>query len=531
MTWNILTVAFGGSLYKKGQRFLDRQSKKCGVSHIDYTDDDLFGTDFYEENKEYLSAKNGYGYFAWKPYFILKAMENLEEGDKIMYLDTQDIFHPDIFNFVDGIMDEDDPCLLPLGGPSNKQYTKKDCFVYMECDEEDYWDSPQLEAGFSFWKVCDRSKEILTEWMKWCLDERVNGEVTTFSNLPEDSEFKECRHDQSILTNLAVRDGLSVVGPNVRNLIECNADYWYQRHTRGGVQMYRPIDTYLVQIKDTVDYLKTDIVDSIILTLHNQEAIVNDVLGGIEDNTEGEYELIIVFDGCTDSTEPVAKAYIETSLLKEKITYKYADNVFETKANNIGLKEAIGEYVIIVQDDMVIQEPGWNKRMREPFEVFDDVFAVTARASHNYFFNESSQYLNMKEDLDNCWCDIVVPCDIADKSNIPRNVFAVRGTVNRGPLMINHKDLKKMDYFDESYSPLDMDDHDLMFRMHKKLGKVCGCYWIGFDSDPAWGGTRKETGEPAPWSYKAQHKNSKIFYERNADVLEEYRFIDDRMVK
>ena len=63
--------------------------------------------------------------------------------------------------------------------------------------------------------------------------------------------------------------------------------------------------------------------------------------------------------------------------------------------------------------------------------------------------------------------------------------------------MINHEDLMKMDYLDEKYSPQDMDDHDLMFRMRKKLKKVCGSYSIDFESDPSWGGTRKETGEPA----------------------------------
>ena len=40
-------------------------------------------------------------------------METLKEGDKIFFLDTLDIFHPDIFDFVDEVMG-DDPCLLPL---------------------------------------------------------------------------------------------------------------------------------------------------------------------------------------------------------------------------------------------------------------------------------------------------------------------------------------------------------------------------------------------------------------------------------
>ena len=42
--------------------------------------------------------------------------------------------------------------------------------------------------------------------------------------------------------------------------------------------------------------------------------------------------------------------------------------------------------------------------------------------------------------------------------NIPRDIFAVRGTVNRGPLMINLEDLKELNYLDEAFSPQDMDD-------------------------------------------------------------------------
>jgi len=85
--------------------------------------------------------------------------------------------------------------------------------------------------------------------------------------------------------------------------------------------------------------------------------------------------------------------------------------------------------------------------------------------------------------------------------------------------MIDHADLKKMNYFDEEFSPQDMDDHDLMYRMHKELGKVCGCYWIDFETRDEWGGTREETGSPAAWLLKANQKNAKIFHSRHKDLL------------
>ena len=528
MSWNLLTVSFGNGKYKRGQSFLDELCDKSGLKHFAVGERTLHRSDIYKKNKDWFSKENNYGHFAWKPYFILETMKKLPEGDKLLVIDTMDIFHPDIFKMVDDIMDEEDPCLLPLGNSNQGEYTKRDCFVYMDCDEEDYWTSNQLEAGFTFWRVCDRSKEICEEWLKWCLDERTNGDVTGFSNKEEMDGFKEVRHDQSILTNLALRDGLPVVGPEIRNLIECNADYWYERYLSNGVSVYRPVEHYMVEIQDECPHSgKSNTKHSLILTVHNKGWMIDKVIESIDEFTVGEYELIVVIDGCTDNSEEVIMNTLEFTDIDYIIVN--TPDVFETKANNAGIKKATGEYVIIIQDDMIIQESGWNRRMQKPFNKFDDVFAVTARTAHNYKANPNSVHLGMKEDLDNCWCDIVQCCDEADASNTPRDIFAVRATVNRGPLMINLKDLKKLNYLDEVYSPQDMDDHDLMFRAHKELGKVCGLYSIKFKSDNDWGGTRVD-GQPASWLLKSHHKNSKIFYERNGDILQDRKVIVSREV-
>ena len=61
----------------------------------------------------------------------------------------------------------------------------------------------------------------------------------------------------------------------------------------------------------------------------------------------GEYELSVVVDGCTDNSEEVVKNNVQDI---KNYTVLFAPNVFETKANNIGLREAVGDKVIIVQD-------------------------------------------------------------------------------------------------------------------------------------------------------------------------------------
>jgi glycosyltransferase involved in cell wall biosynthesis len=258
---------------------------------------------------------------------------------------------------------------------------------------------------------------------------------------------------------------------------------------------------------------------SINLTVHNKDFLLHNCLERIKKYTTGTYEIIIVLDGCTDSCSFIVDQFISNN--KElKIKKLETPNVFETKANNLAAKNSTGDYIAIIQDDMLINEISWNKRMMEPFNSFNDVFSVTARTSHNWKINPISKYLNYDTLPKGIWSDILIHLDHADRNNTPRNIFSIRDSSNRGPLLINHQDLEKMGYFDEAFSPQDMDDHDLHYRVKKQLGKVTGLYWINFISDNIWGGTREE-GLPKQWLLDSNHKNQKIIYDRHFDYIKE----------
>jgi glycosyltransferase involved in cell wall biosynthesis len=269
---------------------------------------------------------------------------------------------------------------------------------------------------------------------------------------------------------------------------------------------------------------------SIILTVHNKDFLINESLERIKKYTKGLYETIIVLDGCSDNSEFIVKNFIKNNK-KMKFKLEYADDVFEVKANNIGIKQAENDYIIIVQDDMLMNEDSWNVRLTTPFRVFNDVFAVSSNCAHNWVFNPNSKHLGMSENLDNCWSDIIQHVDHAGKVwGLPRDTFAVRQCVNRGPLAINHDDLIDLNYFDEIFAPLDMDDHDLCFRMTKKINKVVGCYWTDFISDFSWGGTHTNGGHK-PWFYQSNHKNTKIVWDRHQDLINTTRKIENRKIK
>lgn len=269
---------------------------------------------------------------------------------------------------------------------------------------------------------------------------------------------------------------------------------------------------------------------SICLTVHNKGYLLKEVLNGIFKNTAHKFELIVVLDNCTDDSEEVLFKFLEThkprNLIKQRV-FAYFDDLFETKANNVCLKNSSQPFVCIIQDDQIIFEPSWDLRMLAPFKTFNDVFAVSARMAHNWQFNEASEDIHMREINLGKWSDVLTHCDHADKNRVERGVFSVRDSVNRGPLMLNREDVVKLGYLDEIYAPQEMDDHDLMFRAKKELGKVCGFYDIGWHSMPEYGGTRDAEGKTKEWVLNANQKNVKIFYERHKEAINR-RTIENR---
>lgn len=240
---------------------------------------------------------------------------------------------------------------------------------------------------------------------------------------------------------------------------------------------------------------------SILLTIHNKEFLIErvcqDIINNISENVE---QIVIVFDGCTDNSEPLTKSIINK--FNKKITYVYTDDVFETKANNAGLKNVTSDYVIIIQDDMLVKEKDFDKRMIKPFQNFSDVFAVTSFRSHNdrVYNNDMINHVNI----------------IDGKLGYPRDKFGIREIANRGPLMYDYNDVVKLNFFDEIFSPQTYDDHDMSFRAWTQLGKVSGLYWIDWESNLDWGTTRIKSQDIIK---VADKKNEKIIASRWGHIL------------
>jgi len=256
---------------------------------------------------------------------------------------------------------------------------------------------------------------------------------------------------------------------------------------------------------------------SIILTIHNKENILyHNVLPALMQNTNWtNTDIVFVLDGCTDMSETIVRKFCERYNTNIKSKILITPDVYETMANNAGIKQSDADYVIILQDDIVVNEKDWNLRILKPFQQWDDVFAVSGNCAHNWSHNPETKGVNADG-----WSDLLIHHDHANKNNTERDVFAIRDSCNRGPLAINRKELLELGYFDqEAIIKQDMDDHDLMFRMKKAIGKKVGYYHIECISDNLWGGTRDASGKTKQWLLDCQIKNTQLVYERHKDVL------------
>ena len=154
MNWHLVTYA--DENFVEQQKYL-HQIHKEGFIHHPFNRKQLETTKFYKENKKVLDQDKGAGWWLWKPYYILEVLKKSKTNDFIIYSDCGDMFSYGLKPYIETTLNDNDISLLLLGNAKNGHMTKRDCFIKMNCDETDYHESNQLEAGFQIWRVCDES--------------------------------------------------------------------------------------------------------------------------------------------------------------------------------------------------------------------------------------------------------------------------------------------------------------------------------------------------------------------------------------
>jgi len=193
----MLVVSFASPRYEGQQATLDRSCRVYGLKHYPVNSKMLREHSFYKANTHIFTERRGAGFWLWKPLVILEA---LKMDPVVIYLDASCIIVEDPTEWINSVVD--------IGISRNNAFpmhnwTRRDCFYYMDCDHEKYWNGHQAWAGSVV--VKESGKDIIQKWLEYGSDRRIISDdrnVCGFDNL---KTFKDHRHDQSILSLLAIK--------------------------------------------------------------------------------------------------------------------------------------------------------------------------------------------------------------------------------------------------------------------------------------------------------------------------------------
>jgi len=169
----------------------------AGISSIfSFSDKDL-DKEFIEANRLVMNEPKGGGMWLWKPYLILKTLNEIEYGDYLLYCDCSAIFVRRAKEIVNEAIDLNQSIIayeLPL---LEKQWTDDETlekYGFLGAGETN-----QLSASYILIKKDKSSLDFVSEWLNIC--------STSFLSLPDEFDFPciSHRYDQSVFSLLYKR--------------------------------------------------------------------------------------------------------------------------------------------------------------------------------------------------------------------------------------------------------------------------------------------------------------------------------------
>ena len=196
-------IFFGSRGYEKVKRRLCKSAVKYFDEIIAYSEEDI-DKEFYISNIKIFQHWRGWGYWLWKPYFIAKTLERLKDNDLCFYLDATGEFLSSPEILMNNCISNNGILLFENSSFINFHWTKMDCFNLMGLTEEKYVHGYQADAAVQIYQKNQWNTAFVQEMLAYSKNYHILTDAPNITglNLPG---FKDHRHDQSILSLLAIK--------------------------------------------------------------------------------------------------------------------------------------------------------------------------------------------------------------------------------------------------------------------------------------------------------------------------------------
>ena len=205
---NTCVITFSGSpVHRDYQKEFHRLYGHLFGKHIEYTYDWLKTTDFFYNNSQVFKYDKYAGYFLWKPYIINKTLRENPDME-VLYCDSNLRFTnwSSFENVYLTLMDLQGAFFVKHDNFVNRDWTKRDTFIMMRCDEEKYWNAHQVWTPLMGFSHTKNIQTLLNDYMTACRVPEVVTEIPNVygENLPG---FREHRWEQSVMSILVEKYG------------------------------------------------------------------------------------------------------------------------------------------------------------------------------------------------------------------------------------------------------------------------------------------------------------------------------------
>jgi len=189
-TNNLMTIS-AAKCIEAAQRFIPECSTRI------FREDDL-NADFVWNNLNIINAERGGGYWLWKPYIIDVALSEAKPNDLIIYSDAG----VELIHSVEPLLNQMDEDIYFFGNRwIHGNWCKRDVLIKMGADTPKIRALEQLQASVLIIRKNHNTINFVREWLDWCeTPNMIDDSPSKAINL---QGFREHRHDQAILTNLA----------------------------------------------------------------------------------------------------------------------------------------------------------------------------------------------------------------------------------------------------------------------------------------------------------------------------------------
>ena len=211
-----MLVSFASVEFYEPQHRLVESARPFVDGYLCYRDVDL-PRSFLRRNARHFQDDRGFGYWVWKPWVLLDALSRLDDGDLLLYVDSGNTVLADLAPLFtlcasseSGIVLFDNQDGHPEGGVwKNGMWTRGDCFALMDATETEFVDGVQVDAAYIVVEKRPSTVEFVQEFLAACEDYRIISDAPSVL-LPDAPDFVDHRHDQSVLSILAIKHRLKL---------------------------------------------------------------------------------------------------------------------------------------------------------------------------------------------------------------------------------------------------------------------------------------------------------------------------------